>query len=131
VKRLPRLLLHVVYGLDTGGLENGDLNLINRMPWEPYGHMVLALTEELKPAPRVRLRLVLVGDGPLRAEAQSMLAVAGLRHLAWLRGERVEVPDVMCGLGGFVLPSLAEGISNRILQTMACACPSAGDAGRR
>jgi glycosyltransferase involved in cell wall biosynthesis len=63
------------------------------------------------------------GDGPLAAEAQSMLAAADVRHLAWVRGERIDVPDVMCGLGGFVLVSQAEGISNSILEAMACACP--------
>ncbi len=39
------LILHVMYRLDTGGLENGVVNLINHMPPEAYRHAVLALTE--------------------------------------------------------------------------------------
>ena len=70
-----------------------------------------------------RLRLVMVGDGPLRAEAQAVLAEAGVSHLAWLPGERADVPDVMRALDCFVLPSLAEGISNTILEAMACGLP--------
>ena len=42
----PRpLVLHVVYRFDTGGLENGIVNLINNMPSTAYRHAVLALTE--------------------------------------------------------------------------------------
>lgn len=42
----PRpLVLHVVYRFDTGGLENGVVNLINHMPADAYRHAVLALTE--------------------------------------------------------------------------------------
>jgi len=48
---------------------------------------------------------------------------AGLRDLAWLPGERADVADVLRGLDCFVLPSLAEGISNTILEAMACALP--------
>jgi sugar transferase (PEP-CTERM/EpsH1 system associated) len=78
---------------------------------------------ELQPALRSRLRLVMVGDGPLRAQAQALLDDAGLTELAWLPGERADVPDVMRGLNAFVLPSLAEGISNTILEAMASGLP--------
>lgn len=78
---------------------------------------------QLQPALRQRLRLVMVGDGPLRAQAQAVLDGAGVADLAWLPGERADVPDVMRGLDCFVLPSLAEGISNTILEAMACALP--------
>ncbi len=70
-----------------------------------------------------RLRLVMVGDGPLRARVDSVLASAGLRDRAWLPGERSDVPDVLRGLDCFVLPSLAEGVSNTILEAMATGLP--------
>jgi sugar transferase (PEP-CTERM/EpsH1 system associated) len=78
---------------------------------------------QLRPQMADRLRLVMVGDGPLRAEAQAVLDAAGVGHLAWLPGERADVPDVMRGLDCFVLPSLAEGISNTILEAMASSLP--------
>lgn len=78
---------------------------------------------EIAPALRPRLRLVLAGDGPLRAECEALLARAGASDLAWLAGERADVPDVMRGLDCFVLPSLAEGISNTILEAMASGLP--------
>ena len=70
-----------------------------------------------------RARLVMVGDGPLRAQAQAVLDEAGAGALAWLPGERSDVADVMRGLNCFVLPSLAEGISNTILEAMAAGLP--------
>ena len=76
-----------------------------------------------QPALRQTLRLVLVGDGPLRAECQTLLQAAGMADLAWLAGERNDVPEVMRGLDCFVLPSLAEGISNTILEAMASGLP--------
>jgi sugar transferase (PEP-CTERM/EpsH1 system associated) len=76
-----------------------------------------------RPDLRARLRLVLVGDGPLRQDCEAVLQAAGLRDLAWLPGERSDVPAIMQGLDLFVLPSLAEGISNTILEAMACARP--------
>ena len=81
---------------------------------------------ELRPSLASRLRLVMVGDGPLRAQSQSILRAAGVEHLAWLPGERSDVPDIMRGLQCFALPSLAEGVSNTILEAMACALPVIG-----
>ena len=78
---------------------------------------------ETHPLLRRRLRLVLIGDGPLRASCRSLLQAAGVVDLAWLPGERGDVHELMRGLHCFVLPSLAEGISNTILEAMASGLP--------
>ncbi len=75
------------------------------------------------PELRSRLRLVIIGDGPLRAQAQAMLEEAGVAGLAWLPGQRDDIPEILRGLDCFVLPSLAEGISNTILEAMASGLP--------
>jgi len=74
---------------------------------------------ERDPALRERLRLVLVGDGPLREACAARLQAAGAQDLAWLPGDRTDVAAIMRSLDCFVLPSLAEGISNTILEAMA------------
>lgn len=78
---------------------------------------------ETVPEARQRLRLMIVGDGTLRGEVESLLAAASARELAWLPGVRADVPDVMRALDLFVLPSRAEGISNTILEAMASGLP--------
>jgi len=79
----------------------------------------LAINPDLK----ARLRLVMVGDGPLRAECLQLLEQAGVSDLAWLPGERNDIPEIMRSLDCFSLPSLAEGISNTILEAMASGLP--------
>jgi sugar transferase (PEP-CTERM/EpsH1 system associated) len=70
-----------------------------------------------------RLRLVMVGDGPLKKQVLSILEEAGAMQLAWLPGERDDVPRIMRGLDLFVLPSISEGISNTVLEAMASGLP--------
>ncbi len=51
----PRpLIAHVVFRFDYGGLENGVVNLINRMPDEAFRHCVIALTEATEFQTRIR-----------------------------------------------------------------------------
>jgi len=75
------------------------------------------------PDGRNRLRLVLVGDGPLRDSARELLGAANALDLAWLPGERADVAEIMRGLDVFVLPSLSEGTSNTILEAMGSGLP--------
>lgn len=69
------------------------------------------------------LRLALVGDGPLRAAIAGLLRRENATELAWLTGARDDVPRLMRGLDLFVLPSLAEGVSNTLLEAMASGLP--------
>ena len=79
--------------------------------------------QALDPAAARQMRLIFVGDGALRDEARQMLEHAGLQERVWFAGEREDVPDIMRGLDCFVLPSLAEGVSNTILEAMASRLP--------
>jgi glycosyltransferase involved in cell wall biosynthesis len=72
---------------------------------------------------RERLRLVIIGDGSLRIEAQRLLKEGNAEHLSWLPGERDDIPEILRGLDLFILPSLREGISNTILEAMASGLP--------
>ena len=76
-----------------------------------------------EPGARARLRLVLVGDGPCRQACLDLLAQAGAQDLAWLPGARDDVAQLLRAIDVFVLPSLAEGSSNTILEAMASGLP--------
>ena len=69
------------------------------------------------------LRLVIVGEGGMRGAIESAVRDAGLVSKVWLAGERADVPDVMRSLDIFTLPSIAEGISNTVLEAMASGLP--------
>ena len=75
------------------------------------------------PEAAARMRLVVVGEGPLRAEIETLLADANVSHLAWLAGARDDVADVLRMLNCFVLPSQAEGTSCTLQEAMACGLP--------
>lgn len=70
-----------------------------------------------------QLRLVMIGDGPLRATVQQALNQAGVADQAWLPGARDDIPECLRGFDLFVLPSLAEGICNTLLEAMATGLP--------
>ncbi|MGJ9416463.1 glycosyltransferase [Massilia sp. CMS3.1] len=70
-----------------------------------------------------RLRLLIVGDGPMRAECQAMLDRAGAGHRAWLPGERLDTAQLMRAMDLMVLPTLAEGSGNVLLEAMATGLP--------
>jgi sugar transferase (PEP-CTERM/EpsH1 system associated) len=115
-----------VPGCPFGSVDHFLVGTVGRMqPVKDQTNLARAFVDALRAAPalRARLRLVMVGDGPLRDKAQAILGAAGMAELAWLPGERDDIPDILRGLDCFVLPSLAEGISNTILEAMACGLP--------
>jgi len=51
--RIP-LIVHIVYRLDVGGLENGLVNLINHLPAARFRHAIVCLTEATDFRRRIR-----------------------------------------------------------------------------
>ena len=67
------LIVHIVYRFGVGGLENGVVNLINRLPAQSWRHAVLSLTD-IDPgfAARVEredVKYIALGKGPGHAFA--------------------------------------------------------------
>jgi len=70
-----------------------------------------------------RMRLVIVGAGECEGEVRRILQEGGVASQAWFAGDRSDVPQLLAAFDLFVLPSLAEGVSNTILEAMATALP--------
>ncbi len=86
-------------------------------------NIVRAFIEARRDSAGSRLRLVMAGDGELRAQAEAQLKNAGAADAAWLTGSRDDVPTLLRDLDVFVLGSRREGISNTILEAMSAGLP--------
>ncbi len=85
-----------------------------------WGRMMHAPDEwrtHLKP------RLRVVGDGKLRTQMERIIAELGIQESVELLGLRTNVAELLQQSCGFVLPSRWEGMSNALLEAMACALP--------
>lgn len=76
-----------------------------------------------RPEWRARLRLAIVGDGPLLERLKDEARASGLASMVWFAGARHDVSDLLQAMDLFVLPSLMEGISNTLLEAMATGVP--------
>jgi glycosyltransferase involved in cell wall biosynthesis len=81
--------------------------------------MIAALAQLGRPD----VRLVWVGDGPLRAKAQQALSAHGLEDRFLLLGERQDVPAILPGLDVFAMSSLYEGLPCAVVEAMTCGIP--------
>jgi sugar transferase (PEP-CTERM/EpsH1 system associated) len=75
------------------------------------------------PDGRSKIRLVMVGDGPLRDALMDDLTEANLEELSSFPGACDNIEELLRDIDIFVLPSRNEGISNTILEAMATGLP--------
>ncbi|MFW5945453.1 MAG: glycosyltransferase [Candidatus Natronoplasma sp.] len=70
-------------------------------------------------------RLTLVGEGPLKEDLKEEAATLGIFNSVEFLGEidHDELPQYYRGADIFVLTSLSEGLSNVLMEAMACALP--------
>lgn len=83
----------------------------------------VAELRRIAPALFRRVRLVIVGDGPLHQTLNDLIEKYELGETTWLPGDRDDVPELLAAMDLFVLPSLGEGISNTVLEAMAAGLP--------
>lgn len=129
-------------GVDTRRFSPGPAPAIEGCPFEAGHHWLVgtvgrlmtvknqpllarAFVRWLRERPELieRARLVIVGEGGLRAEVERVLDEAGMRSLAWLPGARSDVAEILRALDVFVLPSQAEGTSCTLQEAMASGKP--------
>jgi sugar transferase (PEP-CTERM/EpsH1 system associated) len=85
-------------------------------------HRTLLRAAALVSAAGVDVRVLLVGSGPEREGLQSQ-ATGPLEGRVCFAGDSSRVPDMLNAMDVFVLPSLNEGMSNTLLEAMACGLP--------
>ena len=73
-----------------------------------------------------RLRLAIVGDGPLLPAIRARAAAAGVAELVWLPGSRSDVAAILRSFDMFAMSSIAEGTPGSALEAMATGLPVVG-----
>ncbi len=103
-------------GADEGTLVVGTVSRLDPVK----GHADLLHAAEVALARGVRLKVVIVGDGPVHtALREQVRSSALLRDRVSFTGEILDVARWMNSFDVFALPSLAEGMSNTLLEAMA------------
>jgi len=101
----------------------GTVGRIQAVKDQPTLLRAFSAARDALPALRDRMRLAIVGDGPLLGELRALAASLGIAGETWLPGAVHNVPEVLKAFDLFVLPSLNEGISNTILEALASGLP--------
>lgn len=81
------------------------------------------LLRDRVPQLRDRLRLAIVGDGPLLPTLRALAVEEGIAHCAWMPGSRTDIPVILRSWRVFANSSIAEGMPASVLEAMACALP--------
>jgi sugar transferase (PEP-CTERM/EpsH1 system associated) len=85
-----------------------------------------ALLRQRQPEQAARLRLAIVGDGPLLPALRAKVQALGLADVAWLPGARLDVAEILRGFDVFAMSSIAEGTPGSALEAMASGLPVVG-----
>lgn len=134
IKVAPEKVNHICNGVDKNKF-SAKQHTANTTPFiigcvgrleEVKNHLLLAEAFALvyeQTRGRVEVQLQLVGEGSCRARVEELLTKHDCISSTWMAGNRSDVAELMKDFDIFVLPSLAEGISNTILEAMACGLP--------
>lgn len=106
-------------GLDDGAVAFGCVASLT--PVKRHSDLIDAFALLHRRAPQARL--LLIGDGRLRAGIEQQIAALDLGGAVSLLGERPDIEHVLSALDVAVLCSSTEGMSNAILEAMASGLP--------
>ena len=74
-------------------------------------------------AQRPEWRLLMVGEGSMRAEVEQAIAAKGLRDRVHLMGSRPDIPDILAASDVFAMSSDWEGTPMAVIEAMAAGLP--------
>ena len=69
------------------------------------------------------VRFLIVGDGPQRGDMERLAMDLGLQNRVVFTGFRLDIPEILSEISVAVSPSLAEAISNSVVEAMAAGVP--------
>jgi glycosyltransferase involved in cell wall biosynthesis len=87
------------------------------------GHKYLIRATEILKAKAPQIRVIIVGEGPLRMELDKLVKQTHVEDIVFFLGFREDVPQILASLDLFVLSSYLEGMGSSILDAMASRLP--------
>lgn len=87
------------------------------------GHRYLIRAAKILKAHTSRIKIIIVGEGPLRMELTKEARESKVEDLVFFLGFREDVPQILSSLDAFVLSSYLEGLGSIIMDAMACRLP--------
>ncbi|MFC1668273.1 glycosyltransferase [Chlamydiota bacterium] len=90
-------------------------------PWKNIGLLIDAAT--LLKKNRIKFRLLLIGSGPLERDIRELVKKNKLSDEVFFLGYRADIAEIINVADVLVQPSLTEGMSNTIMEAMACGKP--------
>lgn len=106
-------------GMPADSLVFGTIGRL--VPTKGLSYLIAAFSKVKRQMPSVHL--VLVGDGPCRAELQMQAADALCGDSVHFLGHRANVEQLLKGMDVFILASVAEGMPRVLLEAMAAGVP--------
>ncbi|UIF85427.1 glycosyltransferase [Cupriavidus sp. UYPR2.512] len=97
------------------------LNVGRLVPEKDQTTLIEAFSEVSRLIPKARL--MIAGDGPLRAELASQIEKHGLNHAVLLAGVRRDIPELLQAADVFVLSSRIEGMPLAVAEALASGLP--------
>ncbi|MCK4463107.1 MAG: glycosyltransferase [Candidatus Omnitrophica bacterium] len=109
-KKIKQLL-----GIDSKKIIIGAIGNFN--PIKGHRYLIEAAPAIVKRIPDTHF--LLVGDGPLRGNLESLAHSQNISRNITFLGSRNDIPDILSIMDICVLPSLSEGLSNALMEYMA------------
>jgi len=111
--------LQAELGIKQGDRIIGAVGRLHRIK----GHVFFIRAAAMVAAKYNDVKFVIVGDGEMLAELKDEVQKLGISGRVIFTGERKDIGGLIPIFEIFVLPSLSEGISNAVIEAMACGKP--------
>lgn len=126
-------------GVDTENLKNrarkresyrNKLGLVDRpvfghvarfIPVKNHEFLIEVFAEIVRLSPNAQL--LLLGDGPNRAQIESMVKNLALENNVRFLGVRADVPELLAAMDAFIFPSTKEGLPVSVIEAQAIGLP--------
>jgi glycosyltransferase involved in cell wall biosynthesis len=118
--RATRDAIRLQLGLDPGDIVTGTVGRLDPVKNVPLA--IASLASLLPDFPR--LRLLVIGDGPARAEIEAAAEEHGVTDEVVMTGFRADAAELVRAMDIFLLPSLTEGTSLALVGAMAAGVPA-------